>query len=134
MTLRRIDPDALPTPHGHAQVVVAIGSTIVVTSGQLGLDTEDKLVGGDRDYRAQAHRAAMNAYDGIVAGGATPADIVRLSVFVVDPSEEDLEQVYGGLVKAAKEAGGKLTAMTLLGISRLSDPAAVIEIEATAVI
>ena len=133
MTIRRIDPDSLPRPHGHTQVVAATGTTIITTSGQLGMDAEETFAGEPGDYRAQARQAATNAYNAVNAGGATPADIVRFSVFVVDATQDNLEAVYGGLVKAAKEFGASLTAMTLLGVSALSDPRAVIEIEATAV-
>jgi enamine deaminase RidA (YjgF/YER057c/UK114 family) len=134
MTLEKINPETLPPPHGHAQVVVASGSRFVFTSGQIGVDVTESLVGDDTDYRAQGRQAAANAYAAIEAGGATAADIVRFTVYVVDPVEENLDQLYTGLGEAARTAGAKLTAMTLIGITGLSTPGAVVEIEATAVI
>lgn len=132
MTLEKINPDTLAHPHGYAQVVVATGSKFVVASGQIGVDTQEKLVGDD--YRSQTHRAALNAYAAISASGATPADIVRFTMYVVDPTPEHLDEVYAGLGRAGKEAGAKATAMTLVGITGLSTPGAVVEVEATAVI
>ncbi|MFG2446627.1 RidA family protein [Nocardia fluminea] len=132
MTIEKINPDTLVHPHGYAQVVVATGSKLVLASGQIGVDTGDHLVG--KDYRSQAHRAALNAYAAISASGATPGDIVRFTVYVVDPTPEHLDDVYAGLGKAGKEAGAKATAMSLIGITGLSAPGAVVEVEATAVI
>ncbi|NBE49993.1 RidA family protein [Streptomyces boluensis] len=132
MTIEKINPDTIAPPHGHAQVVVATGSKLVFASGQVGIDKDEKLVGDD--YRSQGHRAALNAYAAISASGATPADIVRLTVYVVDPAQKNLEELYAGLGAAAKEAGAKTTAMSLIGITGLSMPGAFVEIEATAII
>jgi enamine deaminase RidA (YjgF/YER057c/UK114 family) len=134
VTLQRIDPDTLSRPHGHAQVVVATGSRLVFASGQVAIDTVENLLGSGPDYREQGYRAALNAYAAVRASGATPADIVRLAVYVVDAIEPHLEPLYEGLGQAAREAGAKRTAMTLVGITGLSLPGAVVEIEATAVI
>jgi enamine deaminase RidA (YjgF/YER057c/UK114 family) len=134
MALQKINPDTLAPPHGHAQVVVATGSRFVFTSGQVAIDVDEQLLGSGPDYRVQGHRAAMNAYAAVTAAGATPADIVRFTVYVVDPAQENLEQLYVGLGEAAREARAKLTAMTLIGVTGLSLPGAVVEIEATAVI
>ncbi len=131
MTLEKINPDSIAPPHGHAQVVVATGSKFVFVSGQVGIDKEESLVG--TDYRSQGRQAALNAYSAVSASGATPADIVRFTVYVVDPTEENLEELYAGLGAAAKEAGAKLTAMSLIGITGLSMPGARVEVEATAV-
>lgn len=132
MTLEKINPDTLAHPHGYAQVVVATGSRLVLASGQIGIDTDEKLAGDD--YRSQTQRAAANAYAAINASGATPADIVRFTMYVVDPTPENLNEVYAGLGAAGKEAGAKATAMTLIGTTGLSTPGALVEIEATAVI
>ncbi|WP_165964111.1 RidA family protein [Actinomadura sp. KC216] len=132
MTLKKIDPDTLAPPHGHAQVVVASGSRIVFVSGQVGIDADERLVGAG--YRAQGHRAAMNAYAAVTGAGGTPADIVRFTVYVVDPAAANLEELYAGLGDAARSAGAKRTAMTLIGVTGLSMPGALVEIEVTAVI
>lgn len=132
MTLEKINPDTLARPHGFAQVIVATGSKIVYTSGQVGIDTDYKLAGAD--YRSQARKAAENVYAAVAAAGGTPADITRLMIYVVDATETNLEELYAGLGDAGQAAGAKATTMTLIGVTNLSDPSWLLEIDATAVI
>lgn len=132
MALKRIDPETLARPHGFAHVVIAEGSQIVYTSGQVGIDTKYNLAGSD--YRSQARRAAENVYAAIAAAGGAPANIVRLMVYVVDASENHLEAVYEGLGEAGAAAGARSTAMTLIGVTALSEPGWLLEIDATAVL
>jgi enamine deaminase RidA (YjgF/YER057c/UK114 family) len=134
MAMRKINPSTLPKPHGYAQIVVAAGGSLVFVSGQVALGTDEKLVGGSQDYRAQAKQTAANIYTAVAEAGGSAADIVRLMLYVVDPAEENLEQLYAGLGEAAAEAGAKTTAMTLIGVTGLSVPGAVVEMDATAVI
>lgn len=134
MTIQKINPDTLAKAHGYAQVIVGSGSRLVFTSGQGALDADGKLVGEGPDYHTQARQAAGNVYAAVAAAGATAADIVRLMVYVVDPTEENLEQVYAGLGEAARAAGAKSTAMTLIGITAMSEPGAVVEMDATALL
>lgn len=132
MPHEKINPDTLVRPHGFAQVVVASGSRTVITSGQVGIDADGKLAGSD--YRSQARRAAENVYAAVAAGGGTPADIVRLMIYVVDPTESCLNDLYHGLAEAAREAGAGRTAMTLIGVTGLSEPEWLLEIDATAIL
>jgi enamine deaminase RidA (YjgF/YER057c/UK114 family) len=134
MTIQKINAETLPKPHGFAHAIVATGTKTVYTSGVVGIDADENLAGGDRDYRAQAHQATKNAYAALAAAGAAPPDVVRLMLYVVDPTQDNLEEVYAGFGAAVGEGGGKSTAMTLIGITGLSIPGAVVEIDATAVI
>lgn len=134
MILEKINPDSLPKPHGFTQAVVATGSRFVYTSGQVGIDKDSNLVGGERDYRAQGRQAATNIYEALVAAGAKASDIVRLMMYVVDPSADNLEQFYAGFGEAGREVGAKSTSMVLIGVTALSVPGAVVELDATALI
>ncbi len=133
MTIEKIKPEALPPAHGFAHAVVATGTRFVVTSGQTPVDARGDLVGAGPDYRAQAYQAAKNVYTAIAAAGASAADIVRLTIFVVDAADENLELLYAGLGEAGGEAGARATATTLVGVSQIAVPGAVVEIEATAI-
>jgi enamine deaminase RidA (YjgF/YER057c/UK114 family) len=132
MTIKKINPETLARPHGFAQIVVATGSKIVYTSGQVGIDADYNLAGSD--YRSQARRAAENVYAAITAAGGTPSDIVRLMVYVVDATESNLEELYAGLAEAGQAAGAGTTTMTLIGVTALSEPGWLLELDATAVI
>ncbi|RAG82402.1 RidA family protein [Streptacidiphilus pinicola] len=133
MTIQKINPDTIAPPHGHAQVVVATGSKLVFASGQVAIAPDEKPVGDATDYKAQGYKAVSNAYAAITASGASPGEVVRMTVYVVDPTAENLESLYAGLGDAVRDAGGRTTAMTLVGITGLSEPGRVVEIEMTAV-
>jgi enamine deaminase RidA (YjgF/YER057c/UK114 family) len=132
MSLQKINPDTLARPHGFAQIMVGAGNRIVVTSGQVGIDTHYNVVGSD--YRSQARQAAENVYLAIAAAGGTVADIARLMLYVVDATPANLEAVYAGLGEAGAAAGASATAMTLIGVTALSDPSWLVEIDATAIL
>ena len=134
MILEKVNADSLAKPHGYSHAVVATGSKFVYTSGQVGIDKESNLVGAERDYRAQGQQAASNVYTALAAAGAKASDIVRMMMYVVDPSAENLDQLYEGLGEAGREAGAKSTSMVLIGVTALSLPGAVVEFDATAVI
>ena len=134
MSLQKIDPDTLAPPHGHCQIVIAQGRT-VYTSGQVAIDTDEKLIGADPvDYAVQAKHTLLNVYNAVEAAGGTAADIARLMVYVADATQEHLDQVYAGIGEAFTEGGGRRSAMTLLGVSGFSNPGVVVEMDATAVI
>lgn len=132
MSLQKINPETLARPHGFAHVMVATGTKIVFTSGQVGIDADEKPVG--TDHRSQARQAAANVYDAVAAAGAKPTDIARLMVYVVDATDANLEEVYAGLGEAGQAAGAKAAAMSLIGVTRLSDPSWLVELDATAVL
>jgi enamine deaminase RidA (YjgF/YER057c/UK114 family) len=132
MPLQKINPETLARPHGFAQVMVGTGSRIIVTSGQVGIDTQYNVVGSD--YRSQARQAIENVYLAIAAAGGTVADIARLMLYVVDATPANLEEVYAGMGEAGAAAGATATAMTLIGVTALSDPNWLLEVDATAVL
>jgi enamine deaminase RidA (YjgF/YER057c/UK114 family) len=131
MTLQKINPENLSTPHGHAHVVVATGSKMVFASGQVAIDPAEQLLADD--YEGQGYHAVANGYLAIAAAGAGPKEVVRMTVYVVDPTPANLDKLFAGLARAVKDAGGSTAAMTLVGITGLYRPDLVVEVELTAV-
>lgn len=134
MAIEKINPERLAKPHGYAHAIAASGNKLVFTSGQVPLDVEGNLVGVGPDYAEQGYQAAGNLYTALAAAGAEAKDIARLTIYFVDPTEENLEKFYEGLGRASREAGAKATATTLIGVAVLGVPGAVVELEATAVL
>ncbi|GAA1948917.1 RidA family protein [Nocardioides panacihumi] len=134
MTTEKLKPETMPPTHGWPQVTVATGSRIVFTSGQVAQDAAERMVAGRDDYEGQMLQSMLNGYAGIAAAGGGPADVVRLMIYVVDPTPANLEQVYAGFGKALAEVGARPSTMTLIGVSGLSDPDHVVEIDMTAVL
>ena len=54
-----LNPDTIAKPVGYTHVVEPMPGRIVFISGQLGLDTENKIVGSD--FRAQAERTSSTS-------------------------------------------------------------------------
>jgi enamine deaminase RidA (YjgF/YER057c/UK114 family) len=82
------------------------------------------------DLTAQYRQAWANLKDALAEAGMTPANIVRLNIYTTDVDR--LMSVAAELTEAFR-ADGAQTCSTLLGVSRLFDPALMIELEATAV-
>lgn len=134
MPIERFRPDTLPQAHGFAHAVAAPAGRVVFTAGQVGVDRDGNLVGDPGDYRAQARQAHHNLYTALSAAGASAADIVKLTMYVVDPSEANMAAVFAGIGEVAKEAGARATATMLLGVTRLAVDGAVYEVDAVAVV
>lgn len=133
MAIEKIRPENVHPAHGYVHAIAATGSRFVYTSGQVSVDMNADLV-GEGDYQAQGYQASKNLYNTLEAAGATAKDIVHMVIYVVDPSEENLEALYAGLGEAGKEHGAKATTNTLIGIAKLAIAGGVVEMEATAIV
>ena len=104
-------------------------SRLVFCAGQVSCDAEGKARLG-QDLLAQFHGALDNLEAVLVNAGLKLANVVRLNYYTTDV-DAFLEAVPKVGVRL-REAGCKPSS-TLLGVTRLADPAWMIEIEATAV-
>ncbi len=130
MTHRILQPAGWARPKGYANGVAASGRTIYV-AGQIGWDSQQKLVSSD--LVAQARQALINIAAVLDVDGAKPEHIVRLTWYVT--SRDDYLAAAEPLGAAYREVIGRhFPAMTAVEVSALMEPGAVIEIEATAVV
>jgi enamine deaminase RidA (YjgF/YER057c/UK114 family) len=116
---------------GSAISAAATGSKIIYLSGQVGA-LADGTMAGDT-LAAQTAQAFRNITVALAANGATPADVAKITFYIVDWNAEKL----GGLMEGAIEGLGDdlaVTATTLVGVSALFEPEWLIEIDVTAVI
>ncbi|MGH7614500.1 MAG: RidA family protein [Gemmatimonadales bacterium] len=90
---RYINPGTLARLDGFTHAV-KVGLTIYV-SGEVALDSAGQLV-GPGDLAAQARQAFANLAFVLRIAGATPADVVKLNVYVVNYKPTDL-----GIIRAA---------------------------------
>jgi enamine deaminase RidA (YjgF/YER057c/UK114 family) len=113
-----------------AQVLVATGARTVYTSGQVSIDEQGKLIGAG-DLAAQTTQAMKNLGLALEAAGATFADIVKTTTFVVNYRPE-----LRTVITDAKKPfwAGKPPTSALIGVSALAVPEWLIEIEAVAVL
>src|SRR5262249_15177635 len=81
-------PDLHPAP-GFSHIAVAGGRRLVFVAGQVALDREFNVVGGD-DLGAQTRAAMENVGRALEAVGAGWDDIVRRTVYTKQPTEYEV--------------------------------------------
>jgi enamine deaminase RidA (YjgF/YER057c/UK114 family) len=125
--VRHLNPGRIAAPRGYTHIVEITGpSRIVFVSGQLGLDVGGKLVGQANDFRAQATPVFENMKTALAEVGATFADIVKTNNYLTDLSHLPVLRE----VRSAYLTGTHPPASTLVQISALALPGALLEIEA----
>jgi enamine deaminase RidA (YjgF/YER057c/UK114 family) len=131
MALERVNPPSLPRPSGFSHAVITTGGTLVFLAGQTALGPDGRIVGDT--VTEQFGRALGNLIEALRAAGGSPADLASLTVYVVG-LDEYREQ--GREIGAAwrELAGRDYPAMAAVGVTRLWDPEALVEIQGYAVI
>ena len=127
-----INPAGLydPAPNGYSHLaVVEAGARIVWISGQGGEDSDGRL---PEDFRAQVRQAFANLGTALDSAGARPRDIAKLTVLIVDHSEDRLH-IFGAEMAAAFGPDVK-PACTLIPVPRLALDGMLFEIEAMAAV
>ena len=124
-----LQPPGWPKPQGYANGIRARGDMVFV-GGMVGWDAGGRFPDG---FVAQARQALENIVAVLAQGGAGPEHVVRMTWYVVD-----MDEYLGArseLGRAYRDVMGKnFPAMALVEVRRLVEPAARLEIEATAVL
>jgi len=128
-TQRVLQPADWPRPRGYANGIVATGETIFL-AGQIGWDARGGFAEG---IAAQVGQALRNIATLLAEAGAEPLHVVRLTWFVTDLAtyRQNLAAI-GAAYRAVM--GRHFPVMSVIGVSQLVEPQALVEIEATAVV
>ncbi len=131
MELERVNPPDLAKPSGFAHAVVAGGGRVVFLAGQTALDQDGRIVGDT--VVSQFGQALANLLTALRAAGGSPEHLASLTIYAVDLGDyrahsRELGEVWRRL------AGRDYPAMAAIGVARLWDPAALVEIQGQAVI
>jgi enamine deaminase RidA (YjgF/YER057c/UK114 family) len=129
--IRFLNPKTMAKPPGYTHVVETTGAgRTVYIAGQLGLDTDNKLVGAPDDFRAQCAKAFENLGLALAGVGASIKDLVKINNYLVDMSHIGIfREVRDKFLNVAAPP-----ASTTVAISQLARPGALFEIEAIAVL
>jgi reactive intermediate/imine deaminase len=121
---REVMVDGLAEPISHYAHAVVAGDTLYV-SGIVPVDASGAVV--DDDVVAQAREVFAIMERVLAAAGATPADVVKVTVYLLDVDERPL-------INPVRQEffGDTRPASTLVEVSRLAVPGARLEIEAIA--
>ncbi|MBT4487546.1 MAG: RidA family protein [Rhodospirillaceae bacterium] len=126
-------PEGWQRARGFSYGVVATGSRILRIAGQIGGAEGGQPVDPGLDFGGQWERAMGNLVAIVRAAGGEPEHIVMLRAYVTDT---EAFNAAGAAVGAAwgEHLGRHFPAMTLVEVSRLLDPNAMVEIEGEAVL
>jgi len=128
--IERINPESLATPSGFSHAVKATG-TIVYLAGQTGMDKHGAIVGGG--LVAQFEQALRNLIAALTAAGGAPEHLTKVTIYIVDvPAYRDHAREIGGVWR--RLAGRDYPAAAGIGVARLWDDDALVEIEGVAVL
>jgi enamine deaminase RidA (YjgF/YER057c/UK114 family) len=131
MSVERVNPAGLSPPTGFSHAVVATGSRLVFLAGQTALDADGKVVGDT--LPEQFERALGNLLAALHAAGGTPADLARVTVYATDVAEYRTQAPRLGRIWR-RLAGRDYPAMAVVGIVRLWDERALVELDGFAVL
>ncbi|MER5758426.1 RidA family protein [Streptomyces sp. NPDC002082] len=131
MSLERINPEELSPATGFSHAVVASGGRLVFLAGQTALDGAGKVVGGT--LPPQFEQALANLLAALAGAGGAPADLARVTVYATDVADyrecaPELGRIWRRL------AGREYPAMAVVGVVRLWDEAALVELDGLAVL
>lgn len=130
-SIRFSNPKTIARPPGYTHVVETAGpGRTVYFAGQLGLDLDNKLVGGPGDFRAQCAKAFENLGFALASVGATFGDLVKINNYLTDMAHiATFREVRDTFLNATSPP-----ASTTVAISQLARPGALFEIEGIAVL
>ena len=117
----------LPEPISHYTDAVRAGDLLFV-SGCVPVDSEGQLVGAG-DVATQAEQVFENIRSVLAAAGASPSDVVKVTVFLTNVDDRPLINPV-----RRRFFGDTRPASTLVEVSRLAIEGARIEIEAVAIV
>ncbi|MCY7339149.1 MAG: RidA family protein [Sphingomonas bacterium] len=123
-------PSGWPRPKGYANGISARGRTIY-TAGVIGWDEREMIV--SHRLEVQFGQVLRNIVAILAEDGAGPQHIVRMTVYITDRAQylqlrDELAPVWKSVM------GSHYPAMALVEVKALVNSAALIEIEATAVV
>jgi enamine deaminase RidA (YjgF/YER057c/UK114 family) len=129
MSLERINPPQLAKPSGFSHAVRATGTTTVHLAGQTALDPAGRIAGAT--VVEQFERALGNLIEALRAAGGEPHHLATMTVYIVDmeaykANAEQIGAVWRRLV------GRDYPAMAAIGVARLWDVEALVELQGTA--
>jgi enamine deaminase RidA (YjgF/YER057c/UK114 family) len=129
ISLRVLQPATWARPRGYSNGIMASGRTIFL-AGQVGWDAQGHFAEGLAD---QVGQALSNIVTLLAEAGAEPRHLVRLTWYLTDLRAYRENQAAIGAAYR-RVIGKHFPTMSAIGVTELVEPAALVEIEATAVL
>ena len=130
MSLEYVNPPELGVPGGFSHATVGAGR-VVFLAGQTALDASGKIISGT--VVEQFEKALDNLLASLRAAGGTPAHLASLTIYIVDMDDYRKNSRAIGAVWR-RLIGDRYPAMAGIGVSRLWDIEALVEVQGFAVL
>jgi enamine deaminase RidA (YjgF/YER057c/UK114 family) len=127
----RINPGGLAPPSGFSHATVASGGRLIFLAGQTAVGADGRVDAGGVVH--QFERALGNLLLALREAGGAPADLVSLTLYLVDIDDYRAHAGEAGEVWR-RLAGRDYPAMAAIGVSRLWDAEALVEVQGIAVV
>ncbi|MFC0599035.1 RidA family protein [Streptomyces palmae] len=131
MSLERVNPDGLAPAAGFSHAVTATGGRLVFLAGQTALDAEGRITGAT--LPEQFRRALGGLLAALRACGGGPERLARVTVYAVDVADYRAHAAELGRIWR-ELAGRDYPAMAVVGVVRLWDETALVELDGIAVL
>ncbi|MEV4973279.1 RidA family protein [Streptomyces scopuliridis] len=131
MSLERLNPAGLSPATGFSHAVTATGGRLVLLAGQTALDGTGAVVG--ETLPAQFETALSNLLTALAAAGGGPGDLARVTVYATDVADYRAHAAELGRIWR-RLAGRDYPAMAVIGVVRLWDEQALVELDGIAVL
>ena len=126
MAITHLNPSSMHANPAFSQgTVIPAGSSIVVVGGQNGVGADGEVVGDS--VGVQTEQAMRNLIAVLAEAGATPADVAKLTIVLVEGVD-----VNEGFAASRKVWGDQPTADTAMFVRALGRPDCLVEIDAIA--
>jgi enamine deaminase RidA (YjgF/YER057c/UK114 family) len=130
MSLERINPEGLAKPVGFSHAVVGEGR-IAFLAGQTAMNADGAIVG--TGVVAQFEVALGNLLTALRSAGGTPQQLASLTIYIVDMDDYKAHSREIGAVWR-RLVGTDYPAMAGIGVARLWDEQALVEVQGFALI
>jgi enamine deaminase RidA (YjgF/YER057c/UK114 family) len=131
MTVERVNPPGLARASGFSHAVVATGGRMVFLAGQTATRPDGRIEG--ETVTAQFERALGNLLHALRAAGGAPEHLASLTIYAVDLADYRAHAREIGAVWR-RLAGPQFPAMAAVGVRRLWDGDALVEVQGYAVL
>jgi enamine deaminase RidA (YjgF/YER057c/UK114 family) len=131
VSIERVNPPSLAKPSGFSHAVVSSGGRVIFLAGQTAIDGSGAITSDT--VTAQFEQALGNLLTALRAAGGTPEQLASLTVYATDLADY---RAHGREIGAVwrRLAGSDYPAMAAVGVSRLWDATALVEIQGFAVL
>jgi enamine deaminase RidA (YjgF/YER057c/UK114 family) len=131
--LQHLQPPDWAAPKGYANgisVKLTAGSLVISVGGQIGWNAQQQFESDD--FIVQTKQALQNVLAILQAAGAGPEHMTRMTWYITDCEEYNARlKELGGVYREVM--GKNFPAMSCVGVARLVEARAKVEIEVTAV-